>query len=38
MDLSQSKLKERILAGARAVFLPEQERQKLIDEQTLELI
>jgi hypothetical protein len=38
MDLSQSKLKERILAAARAAFLPEQERQKHIDELTLELI
>jgi len=38
MDLSQSKLKERILAAAWAAFLPEQERQKLIDELKLELI
>jgi adenosine deaminase len=32
MDLSQSKLKECILAAARAAFLPEQERQKLVNE------
>ena len=38
MDLSQSRLKERILAAARAAFLPDQERQKLIDELKLELI
>ena len=38
MDLSQSRLKERILAAARAAFLPEQERQYLIDELKLELI
>jgi adenosine deaminase len=38
MDLSQAKLKERILAAAKAAFLPEQERQKLIDELKLELM
>jgi adenosine deaminase len=38
MDLSPSKLKERILAAAWAAFLPEQERHKLIDELKLELI
>jgi adenosine deaminase len=38
MDLSQSKLKECILAAARAAFLPDQERQKLIDELKLELM
>jgi hypothetical protein len=30
MDLSQSKLKERILTAAKAAFLPDQERQKLM--------
>ncbi len=38
MDLSQSKLKERILAAAGAAFLPDQEREKLIDELKLELM
>jgi adenosine deaminase len=38
MDMSQSRLKERILAAARAAFLPEEERCKLIDELKLELI
>jgi adenosine deaminase len=38
MDMSQSRLKERILAAAQAAFLPEQERCKLIDELKLELI
>lgn len=38
MDLSPSKLKERILAAAWAAFLPEQERHKLIDELKQELI
>ncbi|HVM72712.1 MAG TPA: adenosine deaminase [Anaerolineales bacterium] len=38
MDLSQSKLKERILAAARAAFLPDQERHKLVDELKLELM
>jgi adenosine deaminase len=38
MDLSQAKLKERILAAARAAFLPEQERQCLVDELKLELM
>ena len=38
MDLSQSKLKERILAAAKAAFLPDQERQKLVDELKLELM
>ena len=38
MDLSQSRLKECILAAAEAAFLPDQERQKLIDELKLELI
>jgi len=37
MDLNQSRLKERILAAARAAFLPDQERHKLIDELKLEL-
>ena len=37
MDLSQAKLKERILAAAKAAFLPDQERQKLVDGLTLEL-
>ena len=32
MDLSQPKLKERILAAAVAAFLSDQERQKLVDE------
>ena len=38
MDLSQSKLKGRILAAAKAAFLPDQERQKLVDELKLELM
>jgi adenosine deaminase len=38
MDLSQPLLKERILAAAKAAFLPDQERQKLIDEIRKELI
>ena len=38
MDLSQSRLKERILAAAGAAFLPDQEREKLIDELKLELM
>ena len=38
MDLSHPRLKERILAAARAAFLPVQERQKLIDELKLEMI
>jgi len=38
MDLSHSRLNERILAAAKAAFLPDQERQKLIDELKLELI
>jgi len=38
MDLSQPRLKERILAAARAAFLPDLERQKLIDELKLELL
>ena len=38
MDMSQSRLKERILAAARAAFLPDLERQKLIDELKLELL
>jgi len=37
MDLSQAKLKERILAAAKAAFLPEAERQKLVDELKSEL-
>jgi adenosine deaminase len=38
MELSQSKLKELILAAGKAAFLPDQERQNLIDELKLELI
>jgi adenosine deaminase len=38
MDLPQPKLKERILAAAKAAFLPDQDRQKLIDELKIELI
>jgi adenosine deaminase len=38
MDLSQSRLKECILAAAGAAFLPEQERQKLVGELKQELI
>jgi adenosine deaminase len=38
MDLSQSRLKECILAAAGAAFLPEQERQKLVGELKKELI
>jgi hypothetical protein len=37
MDLSQEKLKERILAAAKAAFLPEADRQKLVDELKSEL-
>ncbi len=37
MDLSLPKLKERILAAAQAGFLPEEERQKLVDELKKEL-
>ncbi len=38
MDLSLPKLKERILAAAKAAFLSDQERQKLVDELKIELI
>ncbi|MGB8215308.1 MAG: adenosine deaminase [Anaerolineales bacterium] len=38
MDLSQAMLKARILAAAKAAFLPELERQKLIDEIKIGLI
>jgi adenosine deaminase len=38
MDLSQSRLKERILAAAKAAFLPDSERQALVDELKQELI
>ena len=38
MDLSQAKLKQCILAAARAAFLPEEERQKLVDDLKLELM
>ena len=38
MDLSQPKLKDCVLAAAKAAFLPDQERQALIDELKLELI
>jgi adenosine deaminase len=38
MDLSLTKLKELILAAAKAAFMPDQERHKLIDELKLELI
>jgi adenosine deaminase len=38
MDLSHSKLKERVLAAAKAAFLPDQKRQALIDELKLELM
>jgi adenosine deaminase len=37
MDLSQARLKERILAAVKAAFLPDQERQKLVDELKIEL-
>ncbi len=36
--LSHPKLKERILAAAKVAFLPDQERQNLIDELKIELI
>jgi len=38
LSLSQSKLKERILAAARASFLPDGERRKLVDELKVALI
>jgi adenosine deaminase len=38
MDLSLPVLKERILAAANSAFLPDLERQKLVDELKLELI
>lgn len=38
MDLSQKKLKERVLAAAKAAFLPDLEREALVDELKLELI
>jgi adenosine deaminase len=38
MGMSHSKLKDRILAAAKAAFLPDKERQALIDELKLELI
>jgi adenosine deaminase len=38
LDISRSKLKACILAAARAAFLPEMERQNLIDELKVELI
>jgi adenosine deaminase len=38
MDLSHSKLKERVLAAAKAAFLPDLKRQALIDELKLELM
>jgi adenosine deaminase len=38
MDLSQAKLKQTILAAARAAFLSDQERQKLVGELKSELI
>ena len=38
MDMSRPKLKERILAAAKAAFMPDQERQNLVDQLRLELI
>jgi adenosine deaminase len=38
MDMSISMLKDRIRAAANAAFLPDQERQKLVDELNLELM
>jgi adenosine deaminase len=38
MDLSVPKLKERILAAAKAAFLPDRERRNLIDRLKIELI
>ncbi|HTX92988.1 MAG TPA: adenosine deaminase [Anaerolineales bacterium] len=38
LDMTQSRLKERILAAAKASFLPDAERQRLVDQLKLELI
>jgi len=38
LDMPQPKLKERILAAAKASFLPDLERQKLVDELKVKLI
>jgi adenosine deaminase len=38
MDLSHAKLKERILAAAEAAFLPETDRQNLVNELKVELV
>ncbi|NIP42316.1 MAG: hypothetical protein GWN61_08500 [candidate division Zixibacteria bacterium] len=36
LDLPLNTLRERIIAGARAAFLPEEERQKLVSDLTAE--